>query len=156
MLSSKLSRASSILPTDASACCAQSCASVVAWNCAEITALSSPTTSVAVYGVSAVSLCGTTASSALYIPVMNLSSVPPSVVAHTSYFHVPAPSTGKPSSSTFSPSELTPADQRHYAVYLYMQKHNATMAKACQAVYNCSPDSAAAAKDAMQHKRWEK
>ena len=53
-------------------------------------------------------------------------------------------------------AKLAPADQRHYAVYLYMQKHNATMAKACQAVYNCFPDSAAAAKDAMQHKRWEK
>ncbi len=53
-------------------------------------------------------------------------------------------------------AKLAPADQRHYAVYLYMQKHNATMAKAYQAVYNCSPDSAAAAKDAMQHKRWEK
>lgn len=42
-------------------------------------------------------------------------------------------------------AKLAPADQRHYAVYLYMQKHNATMAKAYQAVYNCSPDSAAAA-----------
>ena len=89
-------------------------------------------------------------------------------------------------------AKLAPADQRHYAVYLYMQKHNATMAKAYQAVYNCGPEYAveavgedaglgpfratvtwcgillgtaegpskhkaemAAAKEAMEHRRWE-
>ena len=42
-------------------------------------------------------------------------------------------------------ANLSPADQRYYAVYLYQQKHGCSLAKAYQAIYDCSEASAQAA-----------
>lgn len=42
-------------------------------------------------------------------------------------------------------SRMSPSDQRHYAVYLYQQKHNCSLARAYQAIYECSDASAQAA-----------
>lgn len=42
-------------------------------------------------------------------------------------------------------AKMSPSDQRHYAVYLYQQKHNCTLAKAYQAIYDCTEASAQAA-----------
>lgn len=42
-------------------------------------------------------------------------------------------------------ASLSPADQRYYAVYLYQQKHGCSLAKAYQAIYDCSELSAQSA-----------
>lgn len=46
-------------------------------------------------------------------------------------------------------ARMSPADQRHYAVYLYQQKHGCPLAKAYQAVYKCTEASAQVAASRM-------